>query len=224
MEDIKQKLAREFNVNISNVENVISLLDGGNTVPFIARYRKEMTGSMSDVILRDLSERLTYLRNLNARKDDVIRLIDEQGKLTEELKSSIMKSETLTEVEDLYRPYKAKKRTRATIAQEKGLKPLADVIFSGTFKDDIMDIAKYAESFIDAEKDVNSGDDALKGAMDIISEIISDEAEYRKWIRSYVKRQGILETTSKKRNLLLMICIRAIRSPYEIYPDTEYLR
>jgi protein Tex len=211
MEDIKQKLAREFNVNISNVENVISLLDGGNTVPFIARYRKEMTGSMSDVILRDLSERLTYLRNLNARKDDVIRLIDEQGKLTEELKSSIMKSETLTEVEDLYRPYKAKKRTRATIAQEKGLKPLADVIFSGTFKDDIMDIAKYAESFIDAEKDVNSGDDALKGAMDIISEIISDEAEYRKWIRSYVKRQGILETTSKKKE----------STPYDMYKSYQ---
>lgn len=211
MEDIKQKLAREFNVNISNVENVISLLDGGNTVPFIARYRKEMTGSMSDVILRDLSERLTYLRNLNARKDDVIRLIDEQGKLTEELKSSIMKSETLTEVEDLYRPYKAKKRTRATIAQEKGLKPLADVIFSGTFKDDIMDIAKYAESFIDAEKGVNSGDDALKGAMDIISEIISDEAEYRKWIRNYVKRQGILETTSKEKE----------STPYDMYKSYQ---
>lgn len=211
MEDIKQKLAREFNVNISNVENVISLLDGGNTVPFIARYRKEMTGSMSDVILRDLSERLTYLRNLNARKDDVIRLIDEQGKLTEELKSSIIKSETLTEVEDLYRPYKAKKRTRATIAQEKGLKPLADVIFSGTFKDDIMDIVKYAESFIDAEKAVDSSDDALKGAMDIISEIISDEAEYRKWIRSYVKRQGILETTSKEKE----------STPYDMYKSYQ---
>lgn len=211
MEDIKQKLAREFNVNISNVENVISLLDDGNTVPFIARYRKEMTGSMSDVILRDLSERLTYLRNLNARKDDVIRLIDEQGKLTEELKSSIMKSETLTEVEDLYRPYKAKKRTRATIAQEKGLKPLADVIFSGTFKNDIMDIIKYAESFIDAEKGVNSGDEALKGAMDIISEIISDEAEYRKWIRSYVKRQGILETASKEKE----------STPYDMYKSYQ---
>lgn len=208
MEDIKQKLAREFNVNISNVENVISLLDGGNTVPFIARYRKEMTGSMSDVILRDLSERLTYLRNLNARKDDVIRLIDEQGKLTEELKSSIMKSETLTEVEDLYRPYKAKKRTRATIAQEKGLKPLADAILSGTFKDDIV---KYAESFIDAEKAVDSSDDALKGAMDIISEIISDEAEYRKWIRSYVKRQGILETTSKEKE----------STPYDMYKSYQ---
>lgn len=223
MEDIKEKLAREFSVNINCVENVINLLDDGNTVPFIARYRKEMTGSMSDVILRDLSERLTYLRNLDSRKEDVIRLIDEQGKLTEELKKSIMKSETLTEVEDLYRPYKAKKRTRATIAQERGLKPLADVIFSGTFKDDIMDIAKYAESFIDEEKGVSSGDDALNGAMDIISEIISDEAEYRKWIRSFVKRQGILETASKEKESTTYDMYKSYQEPVRSIPGHRIL-
>jgi protein Tex len=191
MRSITERLAEELNVSIKDVESVISLLDDGNTVPFIARYRKEMTGGMSDITLRNLSERLTYLRNLDERREDVVRLIEEQGKLTPELKGSIIKCDTLTEIEDIYRPYKPKKRTRATIAAEKGLKPLASFIYSGNFKDDV---EEYAKSFIDEEKGVKDEKEALEGAMDIISETISDEAEYRKWIRSFVRREGLIET------------------------------
>ena len=137
MTDIIDILAKELEIKKGQVENVVALLDEGNTVPFIARYRKEKTGGLSDDILRKLFDRLNYLRNLEARKEDVIRLIDEQGKLTDKLKSAIEKSVTLTEIEDLYRPYKQKKRTRATIAAEKGLKPLAELIYSGEFKGNI---------------------------------------------------------------------------------------
>src|SRR5471030_11182 len=153
MDTIEERLARELKINISQVKSVIEMIDGGNTVPFIARYRKEVTGGLDDIVLRNLAERLIYLRNLDERKQDVIRLIEEQGKLTVELKEGILKSETLTEVEDLYRPFKAKKRTRATMATEKGLKPLADVIFSGEFKGDIR---AYAEEFINEEKSVTT--------------------------------------------------------------------
>ncbi|SHH50240.1 Tex family protein [Clostridium grantii] len=208
MSIIVTKLVKEFGISKKQVDDVLQLLDEGNTVPFIARYRKEKTGGLDDEILRNLYERLTYLRNLEDRKSDVIRLIDEQEKLTEELKISIEKSETLTEVEDLYRPYKAKKRTKATIAEEKGLKQLAEVIYSGEFKGNI---EGFSAEFINEEKDVNSVEDAIKGAKDIIAEMISDEAEYRKWIRDFVRKNGILKSigSSKESN------------PYEMYYNYE---
>lgn len=206
MNNIVERLIQELNLNKKHVETVIDLLDSGNTVPFIARYRKEMTGGMSDITLRALSERLTYLRNLEGRKEDVIRLIDEQGKLTDELKTTIMRCDTLTEVEDIYRPYKPKKRTRAIIAEEKGLKPLAEVIWSGEFKSDIK---QYAAEFINEEKEVKTVEEALQGAMDIISEIISDEAEYRKWIRNFIQNEGLIETSGESEE----------STPYEMYYD-----
>lgn len=204
MANINEQLSKEFNLNLKNVDNVIELLDDGNTVPFIARYRKEISGDMSDVTLRDLFERLTYLRNLMQRKDDVVRLIDEQGKLTDELKKSILKCDTLTEIEDIYRAYKPKKRTRATIAVEKGLKPLAEVIFEGNYKSSIKE---YASEFINEEKEVKTAEEALKGAMDIISEQISDEASFRKWIREFVQKEGLIESKGESKE----------PTPYEMY-------
>ena len=191
MENIESRLIKEFGITKEQSRSVIELLDEGNTVPFIARYRKERTGGLDDIILRNFTERLIYLRNLEERKSDVIRLILEQEKLTEEIEQSINKCETLTEIEDIYRPFKPKKRTKATVAIEKGLKPLAEVIFSGEFKGDINE---YAQKFISEEKEVSSGLEALQGAQDIISEMISDEADYRKWIRALVYSQGSVET------------------------------
>ncbi|MCY6485654.1 Tex family protein [Clostridium aestuarii] len=204
MSNINNKLINEFNISIKQVNSVIELLDSGNTVPFIARYRKEKTGGLDDVVLRKFSERLTYLRNLEERKADVIRIIDEQGKLTNELKLKIEKCETLTEVEDIYRPYKQKKRTRATIAVEKGLKPLAEIILSGEFKENI---ENYAKEFIDKDKDVNNVVEALNGAKDVIAEVISDEAEYRKWIREFIRREGLIECSGSSEE----------STPYEMY-------
>ncbi|WP_027623698.1 Tex family protein [Clostridium lundense] len=204
MRSIEERLSKELNVSINQVKSVIELLDGGNTIPFIARYRKEVTGGLTDVTLRQLSERLTYLRNLDERKEDVIRIIEEQGKLTEDLKENILKCDTLTEVEDLYRPFKPKKRTRATIAIEKGLKPLADLILEGSFKGNI---EEKASQYIDEEKGVTTVKDALEGAQDIISEIISDEAEYRKWIRNFVNKEGIIQTSGESKE----------PTPYEMY-------
>ncbi|WP_251861541.1 Tex family protein [Clostridium sp. Marseille-Q2269] len=206
MSDINSVLSKELNISIKHIDAVIDLLDQGNTVPFIARYRKEVTGGMSDETLRELFERLTYLRNLNSKKDDVIRLIEEQGKLTDELKICIINCKTVTEVDDLYRPYRPKRRTRATIAEGKGLKPLAKVIVGGEFKEHIK---TYASQFIDEEKEVNTIEDALQGAMDIISEIISDEAEYRKWIRNFVFKEGVIETKGDSSE----------PTPYEMYYD-----
>jgi uncharacterized protein len=204
MGNIEGRLIKEFGITKEQAGNVIELLDEGNTVPFIARYRKERTGGLDDIILRNFTERLIYLRNLEERKTDVIRLIGEQEKLTEEIEQSIKKCETLTEIEDIYRPFKPKKRTRATIAIEKGLKPLAEVIFSGEFKGDINE---YAEKFISEEKEVKSAQEALQGAGDIISEMISDEADYRKWIRALVHNQGIVETKGSSEET----------TPYEMY-------
>ncbi|MFL0245911.1 Tex family protein [Candidatus Clostridium stratigraminis] len=206
MNSIENRLTREFNIKPFQVENVISLLDAGNTVPFIARYRKEVTGGLDDVILRNLSERLAYLRNLDERKEAVLKTIEEQGKLTEEIRIAVENSETLTEVEDIYRPFKPKKRTRAIIAEEKGLKSIAEVIFNGDFKGDIKEFAK---EFISEEKGVNTEDEALQGAMDIISEMISDVAEYRKWIRSLLQREGLVETNGSSEE----------PTPYEMYYD-----
>jgi len=191
MENIKSRLIGEFGITKEQAESVIQLLDEGNTVPFIARYRKERTGGLDDIILRNFTERLIYLRNLEERKADVLRIIGEQENLTEEIENSINKCETLTEIEDIYRPFKPKKRTRAIIAIEKGLKPLAEIIFSGDFNGDIN---QYAEKYISLEKEVNTSVEALQGAGDIISEMISDEADYRKWIRALVHNQGMLET------------------------------
>ena len=204
MTDINERLSKELGVNLKHVNAVVELLDSGNTVPFIARYRKEISGEMSDTTLRELNERLAYLRNLEERKQDVIRIIAEQGKLDDELKKAIVKCVTLTEIEDIYRPYKPKKRTRATIAAEKGLKPLADLIFGGGLAGGI---EQKAAEFVDPSKEVNSAEDALNGAMDIISEMISDEADYRKWIRQYVKRNGILECSGDSED----------STPYEMY-------
>ena len=206
MDLINEKLIREFKLKPFQVENAIKLIDEGNTIPFIARYRKEATGEMSDEQLRDMFERLTYLRNLEKRKEEVIRLIDEQGKLTEELRADIEKSETMTEVEDLYRPYKQKKRTRATIAKEKGLEPLALIIFEQEDKGSLEDLAK---DFINEEKEVLTVEDALKGASDIIAEMISDVAEYRKSIRKIIYDIGLITSKNSKDE----------KSVYEMYYD-----
>ena len=191
MVNIEEILAKELGQKRQYIDNVINLLDEGNTVPFIARYRKEQTGEMSDDVLRKLFERLNYLRNLKERKEAVLKNIDEQGKLNEDIIKALEKATTLTEVEDIYRPYKQKKRTRATIAIEKGLKPLAELIIEGTFKGDIK---KEASNYIDEEKSVNSEEEAINGSLDIIAEMISDEASYRKWLRDLTIREGKLET------------------------------
>ncbi|WP_297517983.1 Tex family protein [uncultured Clostridium sp.] len=194
MNNINLAISKELGINLSQVESVIDMLDEGNTVPFIARYRKERTGGLSDEVLRNLLERLTYLRNLTERKADVLRIIEEQEKLTPELKAKVEKAITLTEVEDLYRPFKQKKRTRAIMATERGLKPLAELILLGTFKGDL---EVEASKYIDDEKGVKTFEDSLNGAMDIISETISDNAEYRKWIRRLLAIQGLLVTKGK---------------------------
>ena len=191
MISIEERLAKELTLQLGQINNVIEMLDEGNTVPFIARYRKERTGEMSDEVLRKLSERLTYLRNLDGRKADVSRIIEEQGNLTEEITVALQKAETLTEVEDIYRPYKPKKRTRATIAKEKGLDSLASVILEGIFKGDINE---EASKYIDEEKGVNNIEDSLAGALDIVAESISEEAKYRKFIRELVMREGKIES------------------------------
>lgn len=194
MEKIIDELSIELKIEKNKIGNTIKLIDEGNTIPFIARYRKEVTGNLSDEVLRKLNDRLIYLRNLEARKDEVIRLIDEQGKLTEELKNSILNASILTEVEDLYRPYKQKKRTRATIAKEKGLEPLAKLIISQTVKDGNKD--EIATKYINKEKGLETVEECINGALDIIAEDISDNAKYRKKIRGITYRTGKLVTTA----------------------------
>ncbi|HCW54386.1 MAG TPA: RNA-binding transcriptional accessory protein [Clostridium sp.] len=204
MNSIEERLAKELEIKLSQVQNVIGLLDGGNTVPFISRYRKEATGGLSDEVLRKLAERLTYLRSLDERKADVKRLIEEQDKFTEEIGIALDKATTLTEVEDIYRPYKPKKRTKATIAQAKGLKPLAELIMEGKFKDDL---DKEAAKYISEEKGVKTSEEAIQGALDIIAEAISDEAKYRKYIRELVIREGNIESKGSSEE----------PTPYEMY-------
>lgn len=220
MKSISDRLAAELKVNKKDVLSVIELLDGGNTVPFIARYRKEMTGEMSDITLRKLSERMEYLRNLDSKKDDVIRIIGEQGKLTQELNNLIINSETLTEVEDLYRPYKPKKRTRAIIAVEKGLKPLSDIIMSGEFKGNL---EKVASEFINEEKEVKSFEEAICGAQDIIAESISDEASYRKWIRAYIVKEGLIETSGDTKQSTAFEMYYNYKEPIRLIPAHRIL-
>ena len=188
MKPITEILAEELGQKQLYVENVVALLDEGNTIPFIARYRKEMHGAMDDTALRNLETRLNYLRNLLQRKDEVCRSIEEQGKMTEELAAAIDGAVTLAEVEDLYRPYKQKRRTRATVAKEKGLEPLALAIFAQNGEDP----AELAVDYVDAEKGVETVEDALTGASDIIAEMISDDADIRKALRLKMERQAII--------------------------------
>jgi uncharacterized protein len=178
------------------VQNTVKLIDDGNTIPFIARYRKEMTGELNDQVLRELYDRLIYLRNLEARREEVLRLIDEQGKLTDEIAASLNKAVALQEIEDIYRPFRPKRRTRATIAKEKGLEPLADILFLQEIKSG--SIEEVAAPFIDAEKGVNTAEEALNGAMDIIAENISDNAEFRKAIREMFYKLGVIVSKAKK--------------------------
>ena len=218
MDKIINKIAEELNVKNTQVENAVKLIDEGNTIPFIARYRKEATDGLSDEILRDLGERLTYLRNLETRKEEIIKSIDEQGKLTDELTIAIASAETLAEVEDLYRPFKQKKKTRATVAKAKGLEPLADIIIAQEEKEDINEIAKQyinidslsEEDKKNKDKVVASAEDAIQGALDIIAENISDNAKYRKYIKKICYREGTIVTKASKPDE---------KSNYEMYYD-----
>ena len=192
--DIILKLSEELSIKKSQAEAAVKLIDEGNTIPFIARYRKEVTGSLNDEVLRNLYERLTYLRNLEERKETVLNSIEEQGKLTEELKAQILAAETMVAVEDLYRPYKPKRRTRATIAKEKGLEPLANVILLQMLN---TPLEAEAEQYINPEKEVNSAEEAIAGAKDIIAEAVSDEADYRTKIRDLTMKKGRVTSTAK---------------------------
>lgn len=207
--DIIQVITQELNVQKWQVEAAVGLIDEGNTIPFISRYRKEATGSLNDEQLRNLYERLTYLRNLEDKKKQVLGSIEEQGKLTPELKKQILDAQTLVVVEDLYRPYRPKRRTRATIAKEKGLEPLADIIMlQMTGKS----LEEEAKAFISEEKDVKTAADALNGAKDIVAERISDEADYRIYIRNLTVKKGTISSTAKDEEA---------QSVYEMYYNFE---
>ena len=207
--DINQKLTEELEVKRWQVDAAVKLIDEGNPIPFISRYRKEVTGSLNDEQLRKLHERLVYLRNLEEKKEQVLSSIEEQGKLTEELRSQILAAETLVVVEDLYRPYRPKRRTRATIAKEKGLEPLAAVITLQQLK---RPLREEAEQYLSEEKGVTSVEDAISGAKDIIAEAISDEADYRSWIRKITMKKGKLISTAKDPEA---------ESVYEMYYEFE---
>ena len=207
--DINQRLTEELDVKRWQIDAAVQLIDEGNTIPFISRYRKEATGELNDEQLRKLYERLVYLRNLEEKKEQVISSIEEQGKLTEELKKQILAAETLVAVEDLYRPYRPKRRTRATIAKEKGLEPLAALITLQKTKEPL---EKAAEAYISEEKDVESAKDAISGACDIIAESISDEAAYRTWIRETTMRKGKVTSQAKDPEA---------ESVYEMYYEFE---
>ena len=209
MDKIIKQIAEELDIRENQVKNTINLIDEGNTIPFIARYRKEVTGGLSDEVLRTFGERLTYLRNLEERKADVTRIIDEQGKLTEEIILALENAKTISEVEDIYRPYKQKKKTRGTIAKAKGLEPLAVIIYMQNEKNSIREIA---EKYINTEKGVETVDDAINGALDIIAENISDVAEYRKEIKRLCYRTAKIETKPAKKDE---------KSNYEMYYDFE---
>ena len=198
-------LANELKIRLEQVQATVQLIDEGNTIPFIARYRKEVTGALDDEVLRTLSERLIYLRNLEEKKAQVIHSIEEQGKLTEELKRQIEAAVTLVMVDDLYRPYRPKRRTRATMAKEKGLDALADFILLQETKEPV---EEYAATFNSEEKEVNTVEEAIQGAMDIIAEQLADEPDYRIYIRDFTKRQGVIVSTTKDSKL---------ESVYEMY-------
>ena len=217
MEKIIKIISEELGIKFYQVENTIKLIDEGNTIPFIARYRKEATGGLSDEILRELGERLTYLRNLEKRKEEIVKSIDEQGKLTDEILKSVAIAKTLAEVEDIYRPYKQKKKTRATVAKAKGLEPLAKIIIDQEEKKPISEIAKLyinvdklsSEDKENKDKVVNNEQEAIQGALDIIAEDISDNPEYRKQIKKICYREGLIITKASKEE----------KSNYEMYYD-----
>ena len=207
MKKIEQIIAEELNIKVQQVENTIKLIDEGNTIPFIARYRKEVTGGLSDEVLRTFGERLNYLRNLEKRKEEVTNSIEEQGKLTEEIVKDLENAITLAEVEDIYRPYKQKKKTRATVAKAKGLEPLAEIILA---QEETKNIQEIAAEYISEEKEVKTVEEAIQGALDIIAEMISDNPEYRKLIKQIVYSKGIIKTTATKPEE---------KSAYEMYYD-----
>ena len=207
MDKIIKIIAEELNIKPAQVENTIRLIDEGNTIPFIARYRKEVTGGLSDEILRTFGERLNYLRNLEKRKEEVTNSINEQGKLTEEITKDLENAITLAEVEDIYRPYKQKKKTRATVAKAKGLEPLAEIILK---QEEKRDITKIAEEYINEEKEVKTPEEAICGALDIIAEMISDNPEYRKLIKQIIYSKGVIKTIATKPEE---------KSAYEMYYD-----
>ena len=222
MEEIIAKIAEELSVKNTQVENAVKLIDEGNTIPFIARYRKEVTGGLSDEQLRILGERLNYLRNLEQRKEEVVKSIEEQGKLTDEILQAIAIAQTLADVEDIYRPYKQKKKTRATVAKAKGLEPLAEIIIEQKETTPIQEIAKEyinidslsEEDKKNKDKVVSTAEDAIQGALDIIAENISDNADYRKKIKKICYREGMLTTTASKPDE---------KSNYEMYYDYSEL-
>ena len=205
---LQQKLAGELNLNLKHVENIVELIDAGNTIPFIARYRKELTGSIDDQVLRELADRLQFLRNLEARRSEVARLVEEQGKTTDAFSTALAKAETLAEIEDLYRPFRPKRRTRASIAREKGLEPLAVLLM---LQDPKTNPEKAAEAYVDAEKGVEDVQAALQGARDILAEQVSDDADIRRNIRDVAMRDGIITVSAKKEG----------ESPYQMYANFQ---
>lgn len=207
MDKIIQIIATELNIKKLQVENTIKLIDEGNTIPFIARYRKEVTGGLSDEVLRTFGERLNYLRNLEKRKEEVTNSIEEQGKLTEEIVKYLENAITLAEVEDIYRPYKQKKKTRATVAKAKGLEPLAEIILA---QEETKNIQEIATEYINEEKEVKTVEEAIQGALDIIAEMISDNPEYRRLIKQIIYSKGVIKTTATKLEE---------KSAYEMYYD-----
>ena len=221
MNKIAKTIAEELNVKETQVESAIKLIDEGNTIPFIARYRKEVTGGLSDETLRNLGERLNYLRNLEQRKEEVVKSIDEQGKLTDEILQSVAIAKTLAEVEDIYRPYKLKKKTRATVAKAKGLEPLANIIIEQKETKPIEEIAKEyinidklnEEEKKNKDKVVSTAEEAINGALDIIAENISDNPKYRKEIKRQCYREASIQTKNTKDE----------KSNYEMYYDYQEL-
>ena len=218
MNKINKQIAEELNIKETQVEAAVNLIDEGNTIPFIARYRKEATGGLSDETLRELGERLNYLRNLEQRKEEVIKSIEEQGKLTDEILQSVAIAKTLAEVEDIYRPYKQKKKTRATVAKAKGLEPLAQIIIEQKETKPIEEIAKEyinieklsEEDKKNKDKVVENAEQAIQGALDIIAEDISDNPKYRKEIKRQCYREALIETKASK---------EGEKSNYEMYYD-----
>ena len=194
--DTLKLIAEEFSLTAAHAENIVKLIDDGNTIPFIARYRKEMTGSCDDQKLREINDRLTYIRNLEKRKEEIISSISDQGKLTDELTAQINAAQILAELEDIYRPYKQKRKTRASVAKEKGLEPLAELLFSFTLKG--ADLNEIAAEYIDEEKGVASAEEALAGASDIIAELISDSAECRRLLKDLIWKRGAVVSQAKK--------------------------
>ena len=219
--DINKKLAEEFKLRQEQVDNTVALIDDGKTIPFIARYRKELTGSLDDQLLRELNDRLSYLRNLENRKNEVSSSIEEQGKLTEEISAALEKAVTLVEVEDIYRPFKPKRKTRASVARDKGLEPLAEFIIEQNIDSDP---ESEAEKYINSEKEIETADAALQGAMDIIAEDISDNAELRKKIRALYEKAAKIESraTDEEQKQYIRIIMNSARV-YPELPDTESL-